>query len=308
MLVKEAVYKALLRTERVSRRSRLGRTWARVKRWADGRWGDELVRTVLHGQSVLIHFANPYPILVRRFSNYNAPQVELVFATAAALRRPIHVVDVGAAVGDTALLILERCSSSIRRLDCVEGAPDFASLLEENITDGRVFVHNCMLAASAGSVPTLVRSQHKGTASAEGKERIPAVTLDSLLQGKPPDMIKVDTDGYDGRVLRGAKGLLVSERPSVLFEWHPKLCDRLGTDELEAFSVLFSAGYDRFLFFTKFGQFSHFGADNLEKLSQLCRESATLPDWHYDVVALHRESPVDDLSVADLRRWGSGGW
>jgi FkbM family methyltransferase len=247
-------------------------------------------------------------LFIRRFKNYNAPQVELVLATAAALGRPVHVVDVGAAVGDTALLLLDRCREVIDRLDCIEGDRDFFDVLVHNLPDPQVRVHNDVLADVPRDVRSLVRSQHSGTASAEGGYHVQATTLDALLAGARPDVIKIDTDGYDGRILAGSRNTLHSARPSVLFEWHPLMCRRLGTDEMQAFTELESQGYDRFLFFTKFGQFSHFGAEHLEVLCDLCLNSTTLPDWHYDVVALHASSPLDQLALADLRYWGSSGW
>jgi hypothetical protein len=166
-----------------------------------------------------------------------------------------------------------------------------------------------MLSDQVEYVGSLVRSQHEGTASAEGSTGVHAITLDSLLAGTdPPDVIKVDTDGYDGKVLGGAAHLLRSARPSVLFEWHPGLCHRLGTEDEEAFSALRAAGYTRFVFFTKFGQFSHFGDEHLDKLRRLCLTTATLSDWHYDVAALHADSLVDEVELSDLRYWGCSGW
>ena len=119
-----------------------------------------------------------------------------------------------------------------------------------------------------------------------------------------PDVLKVDTDGFDGKVLGGATQLLRASRPSVLFEWHPGLCRRVGTDDGQAFSVLRAADYTRYIFFTKFGQFSHFGDEHLDKLRKLCLTSETLSDWHFDVAALHAGSPVDDIALSDLGYWG----
>ena len=45
----------------------------------------------------------------------------------------MYVADVGAAVGDTALLLLERCGDRIKQLDCVGAESAFAELLEKNL-------------------------------------------------------------------------------------------------------------------------------------------------------------------------------
>jgi len=62
------------------------------------------------------------------------------------------------------------------------------------------------------------------------------------------------------------------------------------------------------VFFTKYGQFSHFGDACLDQLERLCVTSQTLPDWHYDVVALHSSSEIDEVVLADLSHWGSSAY
>ena len=282
--------------------SPIGKIWDAAYALAIRLWGDTEVTSELHGRSVSINFANPYPFAIRRYSNYNAPQVEVIMLTSRALGRQINVVDVGAAIGDTALLILARCSREIASLDCIEGEEEFFRTLERNLKGTMAMVHHASLSDRAELIGTLVGSQ--GTASAQGLAKVQATTLDCLLLEAAPDVIKVDTDGYDGKVIGGATGLLESSRPSVLFEWHPRLCrDVTETDDSQAFAVLKQAGYTRFVFFTKFGQFSHFGDQQLDQLRELCLTSTTLRDWHYDVVALHSDSSVDEVELADLRNW-----
>ena len=74
---------------------------------------------------------------------------------------------------------------------------------------------------------------HKGTASAQGNSKTSAVTLDSLISLINPDaidLIKIDVDGFDGKVLLGAKGILRRYSPAVIFEWHPALCKQTGNN------------------------------------------------------------------------------
>jgi len=278
-------------------------TWQRAYDLAVGVWGDEDILTTLHGHRATINFANPYPFYAGEFRNYNAPQVEIIALTSHALDRKVHVVDVGAAIGDTALLIIERSSRYLAALDCVEGEDRFYRTLEHNLEGTIAKTHHAILSDRIEKIGSLVRSQHVGTASAHGPTEVEATTLDRILGAAAPDVIKVDTDGYDGKVIGGAKSLLSKSRPSVIFEWHPRICRATGTDDSQAFSVLKGLGYTRFVFFTKYGEFSHFGDDHLGQLRELCLSATTLADWHYDVVALHGESRVDEVELADLRNW-----
>lgn len=52
----------------------------------------------------------------------------------------------------------------------------------------------------------------------------------------------------------------------------------------------------------------NFGDACVNELERLCLTSKTLPDWHYDVVALHPSSKIDEVALGDLRRWGSSGY
>jgi FkbM family methyltransferase len=307
MDAKEVVHRSLIRTAGASGNRILRPLWRRANDLATRRWGDQEVRVDLHGTTATINFANPYPHFVRRYPNYNAPQVELVALASAALGRPVTVIDVGAAVGDTALLLLHRCGRQIGALECVEGEPRFAGTLRKNLTDPRTRVHQVVLSDVPGVVPGLVRGQHEGTASAHGDIAVVATTLDQEFPDVAPDVIKVDTDGFDGAILSGGRGLLESFRPAVLFEWHPKACAVVGTDYMRPLKVLREAGYERWIFFNKYGQFNHFGLEHVEELARLCLTTTTLPDWHYDVAALHPSSEIDAIALADLRYWGRAG-
>lgn len=118
------------------------------------------------------------------------------------------------------------------------------------------------------------------------------------------DVLKIDVDGFDGKVLSGARGILMQHVPNVIFEWHPILYRRTGNDYLKPFQVLVDCGYRTFVWFTKFGEFSHFtcGRDleALEMTAQLCLREKHVDDWHYDVVALHSESVISPLNLAEL--------
>ena len=305
---KELAHRTLLRTFPVAKVPGVGRVWGKAQDVAVKKWGAEPVETELHGSSATINFANPYPYLIRLHPNYNAPQVELVAASADVLSRLVTVIDIGAAIGDTALLLLQHCGVAIGALECFEGEPAFAEMLRQNLRDPRIHVREVVLSDRPGPVPSLIRSQHEGTASAHGDELVTASTLDAELADISPDVMKVDTDGFDGTILAGGKEVLERAHPAVLFEWHPALCRLVGADPQLAFEVLRESGYNRWVFFTKYGRFSHFGDACVDQLERLCLTSKTLPDWHYDVVALHPSSKIDEVALADLRHWGSSGY
>src|SRR6266567_4742525 len=76
--------------------------WALYRAWqTEGR----PVRTTLHGYSVFINRGNIYPFIASDTPLFNAPLVQLVHEAFRANKKPVEVLDVGAAVGDTILLL-----------------------------------------------------------------------------------------------------------------------------------------------------------------------------------------------------------
>lgn len=72
---------------------------------------------------------------------------------------------------------------------------------------------------------------------------VPTAALDDALAvGTPVDLIKMDVEGAEGMVLRGARRLLATHRPTILFEWHPELAAEMATTPTQMTALL--AGYD----------------------------------------------------------------
>ena len=302
----QIVYGGLVRTAGV--RGRLGsaaweRAWELAWRQLSGP-----VTTTIHGRQVVVNAGYSYPAFRRRWPTYNDPLVELVHQVHAANGAPITLVDVGAAVGDTVLLVLERCPGAVGTVHCVEGDREFFGYLTRNLRGvPGLRLHQALLSDVEGSEAGLVRV-HKGTASAQGTDRVAATTLDAVLEAdssEPVHVLKIDTDGFDGKVLAGATKVLADHRPAVIFEWAPLVYDATGQDRHRPFEVLTDAGYGWLVWFDKYGVFSHaeqgYRAAPVDLLAELCVSGrAPGPDWHYDVVALPEGSPVDPNEVAAL--------
>jgi FkbM family methyltransferase len=260
----------------------------------------------VHGFEVLLNPGNSYPFIIQGMPLFNAPLVELVHQVSRSRGRPASLVDVGAATGDTVLLLKQRCPNDLDSVLSVEGDQEFFELLKRNVGSlPKVTLVQAMLAREAGLVRSLVK-HHAGTAAALGDTLLQGVRLDSLdyFKSHSVDVLKIDVDGYDGEVLAGASNLLAKDHPAVVFEWHPNLIQRTGQQYRAAFEVLETAGYSRMLWFNNTGTFSHFMSDfsatAIDPWVRYLLKVNHRADEHFDVVALHKSDLVDDIELAAM--------
>jgi hypothetical protein len=75
-------------------------------------------------------------------------------------------------------------------------------------------------------------------------ETISLVTLDRHLSGQESvDVIKIDVEGAELSVLRGAEGIIGRERPYILFEANAETCAAAGHGVRDIFAWLQERGY-----------------------------------------------------------------
>jgi len=262
--------------------------------------------TSIHGFGVYLNRGNTYPHITKVLQYFNAPVVELVNQAYKALGRKISFVDVGAATGDTVLLLEQRCSGKVESYFCFEGDEEFGNLLKLNMRQFKnVKIISAILASELKNIPTLVK-HHRGSASATGDSLQLAKPLDSFSQefGNGIDVLKIDVDGFDGDVLKGAKHILTACQPWVIFEWHPALIERARTDYRAPFQSLMDCGYNRFLWFSNTGHFSHFSetppVSSLENMYSYLLRVNKRCDEHFDIIALPLSAPRIELELAAL--------
>src|ERR1017187_6121268 len=113
------------------------------------------VRTVIHGREVLVNPGNVYPMLLQQVPTFNAPLVQLISQLFRTRQNAIRVLDIGAGLGDTVLLLEQKCPHQVGAYICIEGDREFFRLLEINTADlskvSRLFL---MLASCRKMIPS----------------------------------------------------------------------------------------------------------------------------------------------------------
>jgi len=142
------------------------------------------------------------------------------------LRPGMRVADVGANIGYYALLFARAVGPEGAVL-CYEPEPDNLVELERTLSwNGLANVRVLPVAVGDSDGEAFLARGVNGRVSANGGPPPPgAVTvplrrLDTLLP-EGVDLLKVDVEGYEGRVLDGAERLLREHRPVLVVELHP---------------------------------------------------------------------------------------
>ena len=266
-------------------RSRLvRRVWRLVHRFAS-RWFDPEVRVAVGRRRLWMRFSHPLPFLLSNHPHYDTLLPRLGRALAAQ-SGGLQVIDVGANIGDTAALMLDQVEA---RILAIEPDADYHRLLRKNAEEmaGVTCVQTALTDHDDGRAATMTKVAGTAHVTEPG-----GTTLDSLLATHPEfagaGLLKVDTDGFDAKVLRGARGYLAAAKPAVFFELAPEYYARVGgEDPLAPFEILRAAGYTAFALYDNEGWLALTGGPgDLPAFAQAV-DYARARGHYYDVLAFH---------------------
>lgn len=185
-----------------------------------------------------------------------------VVATIAKTQPGLSMIDVGANCGDSAAIAKTAHDLPIL---CIEPDEHLHRQLQDNLRQFRhiTLVRQYLGEASATATFGVTKTGQNNTlvTSTEGAPAttIDFKTLDETLQGWPalPQVrfLKCDTEGFDVRVLHGARRLLAKEQPVVLFEYNRDSMTGCAEDGFRVFDFLRQSGYAQVLFYDAYGRF-----------------------------------------------------
>ncbi len=139
------------------------------------------------------------------------------------LRDGMTVVDVGANIGYYALMARHYVGAG-GRIFCFEPEPTNAAELRRNVSENSLS-NVTVVEAAVGNEPGSARlwsGLNGSVVDGGGDIEVPVVTLDSAV-AVPAHLVKVDVEGFEASVLKGAERLIRSHRPILFVEMHPRL-------------------------------------------------------------------------------------
>ncbi|WP_153798739.1 FkbM family methyltransferase [Foetidibacter luteolus] len=207
------------------------------------------------------------------------------------------LLDVGANVGDTVAII-----KSIKDIPivCIEGDELSYRYLQRNVAQFKhVTTIKQFLGETDSSINVTLDKQGWNTTIIPGKEGaslVQLLTLDTVINDIPDKskikFLKIDTEGFDTIILRGAFNYLKQVKPVVYFEYNRDNMNAIGEDGLSTIFSLASLGYSDILFFDDRGRFvisaSLSNEDIVSQLHHYANGSGSLI-YYYNICLFHKE-------------------
>lgn len=227
------------------------------------RRGDPLIEYELEGTPMYLPISHQLPFYRALFPLYSS-NVGRIARAVQQKYSDLAFVDVGANVGDTAAIVRAQARFPIL---CIEGNPLFFSILELNAQNLQPDLHLEQVFIGTGEGPLHARiASGDGTArvtpagaTGDAAEVLEMTTLTRVTERHRefarPRMLKIDTDGYDCRILKNEAEFLAKIRPVIFFEYDPHLFTLQGDDGFAVFATLLKGGYRKALFYDNYGDY-----------------------------------------------------
>lgn len=149
-------------------------------------------------------------------------------------------LDIGANIG---MWSRDLCAN-FQRVLAFEPVEDFRNCLVKNVTAGNLEIHPYALGEEETTINMIITLENTGHSHVDttsmGTGEIPMHKLDNLNLPKI-DYIKIDCEGYENTILRGAKETILRDRPIMVVE-HKKHKDVGHVDTEYAVDTLISWG------------------------------------------------------------------
>ena len=202
------------------------------------------------------------------------------------------MVDIGANIGDTVGIVRNICQCPIV---CIEGDPFYFQILGDNMqqfNDVRAF--NCFLGERTERIrgATELNGGTLRIVKTCEANHIEVLSLDDFIMSHDIrgliKLIKIDTDGYDMKIVRGGIKVIEKYKPILFFEYDRVLLADAGDNGISTIQGLKSIGYDTALFYDNYGRFL---------LSTSLKESRQIEQLHNYIGEKQGAFPYYDLCL-----------
>jgi FkbM family methyltransferase len=240
---------------------------------------------------IRIAITNPDDFIQQRLLIHRSWERNIINVMHALLRPGDAFFDVGANIGYHTLLAAGRGAF----VHAFEPHPRLATNAKANIKmnglEKMVVFKECAIGRSVETASLFLAEspnedvKHSMIQENSGQKsiKVPVITLDGYFRDancKAPALIKIDVEGFEARVLDGARGLISEFRPAIIIETADRLADHIGESARAVTGRIFKSGYRIFLFCD----------DNTGNIMEIGPEDVSGECRNY--LALHISSPL----------------
>lgn len=154
-------------------------------------------------------------------------------------------VDIGAHVG----LWSHVLATMFQRVAAFEPMPEHYACWVRNMRDfDNAKCYNLALTEEDGYLDIVIVEGNSGNAHVtktkeRGTRRVRAYALDNFPLEHKIDFMKIDVEGWELPVVKGAKKTILKDKPVIVIEQKPGHAERLGMEQYQALDYLLALGY-----------------------------------------------------------------
>ncbi|UCF62695.1 MAG: FkbM family methyltransferase [bacterium] len=254
--------------------------------------GDPSCKMKIRGRSIYLPISHPLAFNVSQHPHYDGV-IERVSEFIRSREGRLIYIDVGANIGDTILFSNPQENDRVLGIDADDIYLDY---LKKNVGHLRgVTLIQTICSSKDGQINgSLHRNQGTARIVENIQNHIRAQSLDTILTNnsdfKSVNFLKVDTDGYDFEVLKGAKKTILRNKPAVLFECEPNENPDYVKEMQNILKFFHENGYRSALLYDNFGYlYGRLELDDVFKFKNALFYQLTRVYYYYDILLMPEE-------------------
>lgn len=256
---------------------------------------DPIVNIRVWGENLWMPFKHSLPIYVFKYKYYSTNLQRLSHFIFRASGK-YSLLDVGANIGDSVCLVKKKTSQI--QIYCFEGNDKYLKVLKTNtakyndvkvipryLGDIKKKIYGKVL--SEGGSGMIISKK-------EFKSEIYIDTIDSVVGQYNIEnirLLKIDTDGYDGKILRGSEKVLNKYMPVIFFELDESFYAQNGDSAYETMNYLNNIEYKNVVMYDNYGAFlGSFVLPNKISKNYLSSIFDNYKSEYYDLAVFHKNN------------------
>ena len=128
------------------------------------------------------------------------------------------VIDCGAFRGDVMRIFLKKNKNLFAHYLAIEPDAAYLPFLQSTAKEydkGKIEIKNCALSDKQEILRMRNYAQEDSIVCKDGETQAEAYPLDDLLEGRACTFLKIDVEGYDKKVIQGARRLIYEQKPVI---------------------------------------------------------------------------------------------